>query len=118
MGGVRAVLVLGVGLLWLGCLAGAVGFTGYAGWLARRWRTPASAEATGGRAFARAVVIVSAVYAAVMAIFAVILAGLVLAGPEPGSASEAAKWAAIPSWSAAAAAVTSLLQLRRLRSVA
>ena len=114
----RAILVLSVGLLWLGCLAGAVGFTGYAGWLALRGRTPANAVPTGRRAFARAVTIVSAVYAAVMATCAVVVAGLVLAGPEPGSAGEAVKWAAIPSWSAAAAAVTSLLQLRRLRSVA
>jgi hypothetical protein len=112
---VRAVLVLLAGLLWLGCLAGAVGFSGYSVWLAFRGRSTANAEQAGDRSLSRALAVVSAVYATLMAVFAAVLAVLVLNGPVPGSAADAVKWAAIPLWSAAAAATTSLLQQRRRR---
>ncbi|MCZ7630367.1 MAG: hypothetical protein M5U19_15615 [Microthrixaceae bacterium] len=83
-----------------------------------RWVRGQKGDGSGGSRFGRAVVAVSAVYATLMAVFAVVLAVLVLNGPEPGSVGHAAKWAAIPSWSAAAAATTSLRQARRVRSVA
>ncbi len=44
-----------------------------------------------------------------MAVFAVVLALLVLRGLVPGSAATAAKWAAIPVWSAAAVATTAFM---------
>jgi hypothetical protein len=121
----RALLVLGALLTWLGCLAAAVTLTGYlvvTTVLAVRARlddTPRSHPPP------RLAAVVALVVCAVgMAGIAVAMAGLASA-PDTADISTASnadwgpvQWAALPTWAALAAAATAVVLWRRRRIAA
>jgi hypothetical protein len=99
-------LVLSVLLAWVVCLAGAVVLTGYlavTGIRRLRGESPPRPPGT-----VRGLL----VFAVLMAAAAVALAGIVLRGETPGSASSALAWAALPLWTAFVSALTAMVLAR------
>ncbi len=109
----RAVLIVMALMAWVYCVIGAVGLTAYlaavaGGALRARYvgaeRTPPPP--------ARGVVTALVVFAVTMVAMASGLAAVALSD-EPSALSSAAAWAALPSWSALAAASTAVVLWRR-----
>ena len=96
----RALLIVAVGMLTLACIAGIVGFTGYALWLATMKRetvmSPAEQQVD-------------------MIACAGVLAGTVIVKHIPDRGLAAIRSAVLPLWAATAATATMLLQHRELR---
>lgn len=114
---VRAVLILGALMAWGTCLLGAVLLTGYlaiSAFLALRSRHLGDGRVPKPPPWGSVGFL--AVFAVVMIAFGALLAAPSLLKEPSGSIRSAAAWAALPSWSALAAAVTAAMLRRRRKA--
>ena len=109
----RALLIVAVGTLTLACIAGIVGFTGYALWLATMKRETVMSPAEQQRA--AKILALSIAFSVLMIACAGVLAGTVIVKHIPDRGLAAIRSAVLPLWAATAATATMLLQHRELR---